>query len=151
MLPRAFLLALPAVLAAGLAHAADGKKAKEVGQYVDVSPVAAPVVTPDGRLVNYVFVTVRLGLASGADAASLRAKEPFFRDALVRAAHRTPFTSQDSYAKVDEARLKAAMKREAAAIAGAKTITAVTIVSQAPKRSTGLPAPIRARSAELQR
>ena len=52
-----------------------------------------PIVV-DGQLVNYVFVYVRLNLTSGANATRLREKEPFFRDALVRAGHRTPFVAR---------------------------------------------------------
>ncbi len=42
--------------------------------------------------MNYVFVIVRINLTTTANAAQLREKEPFFRDALVRAGHRTPFS-----------------------------------------------------------
>lgn len=53
-----------------------------------MSPVALPVVS-DGHLVNYIYVNLRLTLSPKADADKLREKEPYFRDALVRAAHRT--------------------------------------------------------------
>ncbi len=92
-------------------------------------------------LVNYVFVTIRIQLTSQANAGKWRAREPYFRDALVRAGHRTPFTRADSYTSLDTVKLKAAMLREARAIAGAKDIAEITIVSQAPKRTAGLPKP----------
>ena len=48
-----------------------------------------PIVVVNGQLVNYIFVNVRVNLTSRADVTKLReAKEPFFRDALVRDAHR---------------------------------------------------------------
>lgn len=143
MLRRAFIAAAPAVLMAGAAHAAAEKKEKsdgDVGQYVDLSPVALPVVV-SGQLVNYVFVTIRIQLTSQANAGRWRAKEPYFRDALVRAGHRTPFSRADNYTVLDADKLKAAMLREARAIAGPKDIASITIVSQAPKRTTGLPKP----------
>ncbi len=146
MLRRALITALPAALLAGAAHAAgkkekgkDGKEGKEgVGQYVDLSPIALPIVSSNGELVNYVFITVRLVLTATANAMAWRAKEPYLRDALVRAAHKTPFTGK-TYTTIDEARLKAVLIREAGAIASPKDIKGVTILAQAPKRSTNLP------------
>jgi len=60
-----------------------------------------PIVV-DGRLVNYVFVYVRVNLKSGSDVIKIRGKEPFFRDALVRDAHKTPFVLANDWQKVDE-------------------------------------------------
>lgn len=143
MLRRALISALPTLLMAGVAHAAEekpDKEKKEVGQYVDLSPVALPVVVR-GMLVNYIFVTVRVVLTSQANAAKWRAKEPYFRDALVRAGHRTPFTRNDSYILLDEAKLKATMMREAIAIAGARDVASITVGKQTPKRTSGLPKP----------
>ncbi len=138
---RLFLAAL-LLAAAGSAQAAGGgePKDKKVGQYIDISPVALPIVA-DGKLVNYVFVQARIALPPLADSSKLREKEPYFRDALVRAAHRTPFTRADDYTKIDEAKLKAALKREAVAIAGAKNIGSITILSQTPKQRTNVPRP----------
>ena len=67
MIRRRLILAAPLLLAApAAARAGDEGGRKQVGQYVDLQPVAMPVVV-DGQLVNYVFVTVRLNLAAGAD------------------------------------------------------------------------------------
>src|SRR5580698_5264509 len=109
MLRRDLLTALPFVLLAGVASA----ETKATGQYVDLSPVAMPIVI-DGRLINYVFVYIRVNLTPSADAIHLRDKEPYFRDALVRMGHRTPFSLRTDYTKLDEARLKAAFFRAAA-------------------------------------
>src|ERR1700683_725530 len=98
---RDFLASLPPLLAAGAAIG----QAKPAGQYVDLSPVPLPVVV-GGRLVNYVFVYVRINLAPGGDTPRWRDKEPYFRDALVRLGHRTPFTVPGDYTRLDEARLK---------------------------------------------
>lgn len=116
------------------------KKDPAAGQYVDISPVALPIVY-DGRLINYVFVYIRLNLGPKADAIKLREKEPYFRDALVRIAHRTPFTRLDNFAAIDEARLKTALAAAATQIAGPKMIASVVITSQSAKRRTGLPKP----------
>src|SRR5258708_39634239 len=138
MSKRLLSLAAPLLIMAGAAHAAE--KPKEVGQYVDLQPVAMPLVF-DGRLVNYVFVYVRVNLKSGADVIKIREKEPAFRDALVRDGHRTPFTVPGDWQKVDEAKLSAAMIRDASAIAGPDAVSSVVVTSQAPQKRAMPPRP----------
>lgn len=133
--------ALVAASATGAFANEDAPKKGSSGQFVDLSPVALPVVV-DGRLINYVFVALRLNLTPGADAAKLREKEPFFRDALVRAGHRTPFTDYRDYTRLDEPKMKAALMREAAAITGPGKIASISYLSPpTPQRRTGLPRP----------
>ncbi|HEY3695660.1 hypothetical protein [Phenylobacterium sp.] len=141
MLRRALIAAAPLVLLAAAAEASDKKEDKTpVGQYVDLSPVALPIVVR-GQLVNYVFVYVRINLTNGANSVKLREKEPFFRDALVRAGHRTPFTRPDDYSVVDEAGLSAALTREAIQIAGPGAVKSVVVTSQSPKKRIIMPRP----------
>jgi hypothetical protein len=138
MIRRTFISAALA-LAASSAQASDAKEGKgDVGQYVDLQPVGLPIVSK-GQLVNYVFVYVRINLTNGANTPKLREKEPFFRDALVRAGHRTPFTNPNDLAQVDAARLTAALTREAIAIAGPGQIRSVVVTSQAPRRRISVP------------
>ncbi|CAN5819890.1 hypothetical protein BH11PSE1_BH11PSE1_29050 [soil metagenome] len=140
---RALLALAPLALLAAPARASEEKSGgkPEVGQYVDLAPVALPIVVR-GLLINYFFVSVRIQLSALANTGKLRTREPYFRDALVRAGHRTPyFTLATDYTKVDEAKLRAVMLREAVAIAGAKDIKGVTVISQSPKKRTGLPDP----------
>lgn len=143
MIRRALILSLVAAVVAGPAlaakPAAEPSKDGPVGQYVDVSPVAIPIVA-DGRLINYVFVAIRVQLIPSADAAKWRGKEPYFRDALARIGNRMSFTDPKDYAAVDAPRLIAAFSREAAAIAG-KDVKAVVITAQTPKQRLGLPRP----------
>ena len=110
----------------------------QVGQYVELQPVGLPIVVR-GQLVNYVFVYVRLNLSAGADATRLRDKEPYFRDALVRMAHRTPFTVPNDYNRIDEGRLIAGLSREGAVIAGPGAIRSVVVTSQAPQHRIPTP------------
>lgn len=139
MLRRAVLASVLSLAAAG-AHAAAPKKEDkgDVGQYVDLQPVGLPIVS-NGKLVNYIFVYVRINLTSGANVARLREKEPFFRDALVRAGHRTPFTDPKDLSQINVATLTAALKRDATAIAGPGQIRSVAVTSQAPRRRATLP------------
>ena len=139
---RIFLIAgLAALAAAGPAGAAGASKKEEktASAHVDIAPVALPGVVR-GQIVNYVFVGVRLNLAPMANVQKLREQEPFFRDALVRAAHRDPFTKADDYLVIDEARLKAVMLKEGVRIGG-KDVQSVAVLSQTPKRRTGVPKP----------
>ena len=137
---RALLALAPALLAATAAQASEPAKKESAGQYVDLSPIALPVVV-NGRLINYVFVSLRLNLSSSADSVKLRAKEPWFRDAMVRAGHRTPFTNPKNYLVLDEARLKSTLRREAGAISGARNFTSAAVLSMTPKQRSGLPRP----------
>jgi hypothetical protein len=136
------LLILSLLVFAGGAHAAEKKpeKGKEVGQYVDLQPVAMPIVV-DGRLVNYVFTYVRVNLKTGADVTKVRDKEPAFRDALVRDGHRTPFVLANDWSKIDEAKLIAIMTRDAAAIAGPDIVASVSVTSQTPQKRIMPPRP----------
>jgi len=129
------LAALSLLLApsSALAAPAAGAEAPGAGQYVDISIVALPVVH-ERRLVNYVFVEVRLNLARNANVGALREKEPYFRDALVKAGHRRPFVKADDFVTLDEEAIRSAMMTEGARIAGAGAITGVQVVNQAPQR-----------------
>lgn len=140
MRPRIFVLAGLAVLAANAGRAAEPGPKPEDDQAVTLSPVALPIVV-DGHLVNYVFATVKVMLRPGADSIALREKEPYFRDALVRAAHRTPFVLANDYNHIDERRLKATMMREAAAIAGPNAIRDIAVMEQTAQHPVRSPHP----------
>ena len=136
---RLFLASLPLAFLARAAGAAETKPA--TGQNVDLAPVAMPVVI-DGHLINYVFVYIRVNLTPSADALHLRDKEPYFRDALVRMGHRTPFSVRTDYTRLDEARLKAAFFQAASAIAGPGMVASIDIMpGGGPMHRTGLPKP----------
>jgi hypothetical protein len=91
--------------------------------------VALPIVV-GGQVINYIFVTAKVLLTWNADEFALRDKEPFFRDALVRAAYRTPFMVKGDFNRIDEGKLKAALYRDATAIAGPGNVRGVDVVSQ---------------------
>jgi len=132
---RAFIASLPLTLLTSAAIA----DTPEAGQYVDLAPVALPVVV-DGRLVNYVFVYIRINLTPGANLAQWRDHEPYFRDALVRLGHRTPFTLPGDSTRIDAERLKAALFQAASAITGPGQVASIQIMpGGGPMRRTGLP------------
>ena len=135
---RRTLIAAAVALCASPALAAEKEAKGDVGQYVDLQPVGLPIVV-NRQLVNYVFVYVRINLTSGANVSRLREKEPFFRDALVRAGHRTPFSKANDLGAVDVPKLTAALTREASSIAGPGQIRSVVVTSQAPRRRARVP------------
>ncbi len=143
---RAFLAVLLCLTLVAPAFAADDKgkgkdKDKTDGQYVNISPVALPIIV-NGQLINFVFVTVRLNLSPSASVNALRDKEPYFRDALVHTAYRRPFVVPTNYTLVDIPALKARMMDEASRIAGPGAIASVELIGDPqPKKVTGLPRP----------
>jgi hypothetical protein len=134
---RSSAILAAAILTAGAVQAAEPSK-PEIGHYVDVSPTALPILW-HGRLVNYVFVKVRVMLAPNLNASDFRVKEPFHRDALVRIGYRTPFVVHGDLTKVDEPALRRAMLAEAIRILGPRTVTGITVPMQTPQRLSGLP------------
>jgi hypothetical protein len=127
---RAIALLVTAALIAAPAFAGDKDKPPQPDdQSVKLSTLALPIVV-DGRVANYVFVTVKVDLTPSANAVALRDKEPAFRDALVRDAYRTPFVVTGNYNKLDEARLKAVFIRDAAAIAGPGQVRGIEVLNQ---------------------
>lgn len=127
--------ALP-VLSAG-SDALAGERPAAGGASISMPGVGLPIIA-GGRLRNYVFVSLRLHLGASATPESMRPKEAFLRDALVRAGHRTPFVVPDDWTVIDTAALSASLMRSASTIAGRGSVTRVEIVSQAPRRRTGV-------------
>ena len=133
---RRDLIAATAVLSA-VAPAALAEDAPAAGASLSMPGVGLPIIA-GGRLRNYVFVSLRLHLGGSATPETMRAKEAYLRDALVRAGHRTPFVVADDWTRIDPAALSASLIRSAATIAGRGSVTRVEIVSQAPRRRTGV-------------
>lgn len=107
------------------------------GASLNIAGVGLPIIS-GGRIRNYVFVTIRLSLADGHTPEQMRAKEPYYRDALVRAAHRTPFVLADDWTRVDDHAISTWLMRNSAAISGAGSITAAEVALQTPRRRTGV-------------
>ena len=107
------------------------------GASLGIAGVGLPVIS-GGRIRNYVFVSLRLHLGGAATPESMRPKEAYLRDALVRAGHRTPFIVEGDWTRIDTAALSASLMRSAASIAGRGAVTRIEVISQAPRRRTGV-------------
>jgi hypothetical protein len=68
----------------------------------------------------------------------LREKEPYYRDALVRAAHRTALNKAGDLTALDEVRVEAVLLSEARRISGPKSFSRAELMRQTPRRRSGL-------------
>jgi hypothetical protein len=134
-------VAIIAVLAVSPALAGEAKPKPNYDKAVRLSAVALPIIY-DGQVVNYVFIEGRILLTPSADATEMGDKEPFFRDALVRAAHRPPYLNGKDLNHIDEIKFKAVLFREAVLIAGPGMIKGVMIDSQKPQHNLAPPKPL---------
>ncbi len=121
----------------GAASAAEPKKPAQP-DYFDLQPIGFPVMSK-GALVNYVFISFRLLLKPGQDAAKLREREPYMRDALVRQGSRVPFNGPTDFVHLDDVRLKAAALAASRDFFGPDVVTSVQVLTETPQRRTGLP------------
>jgi hypothetical protein len=142
---RAALFALTILLTAGPVVAAE-KPTKP--QTFQIETVALPVIV-NGKLLNYVFVSIRLDLMPEANANLVRDKEAFLRDDLVRAGHRTPFTRLDDYTRVDENKVRAELARFAATVIPPGTIKSIVITRQVSQKMLTLPGVQQQRTPEI--
>ena len=135
---RRTLIAAAALSAAATPALAGGPTGGAAAPAVlNIAGVGLPVIV-GGRIRNYVFVSLRLHLGAGRTPEQMRSKEAFFRDALIRSAHRTPFVVADDWTRIDAAALSASLMRSAAALAGRGAVTRVEVTAQAPRRRTGV-------------
>lgn len=131
-------LALAGTVASGAPALASEPKAGPAEVVpMNIGGVGLPIIV-DGRIRNYIFVTVSLTPGAGHTLEQIRAKEPYFRDALVRAAHRTPFVLADDWTQIDATAVSAALMRAAPSISGQGSISAAVVALQSPRRRTGM-------------
>ena len=136
----AHILALIAALIATPAMAVEGAAPIKIDPSIPLAPVAVPI-TENGKLVNYVFLSIKVMLSPKADLYKLVGQEPYFRDALVRAGHRQSLGVPGDSNRVDEKLVKAVLKREAASFMDARMIASIEIVRQDPKKRFARTAP----------
>jgi len=138
---RTLIAAGTVALTGGLPRAAAASSdAPAAPASLSIAGLGLPVID-GGRLRNYVFVALRLELGAGKTMEQIKPKEAFFRDTLVRAAHRTPFTVPGDWTRLDERALSAALVSASAAISGRGSVRRVEVVSQTPRRRTGMQRP----------
>jgi hypothetical protein len=98
-------------------------------------------VVSKGRVVNYVFVSLKLVLDPRQDPVKLHGREPFLRDQLVRQAASAPFNTAKDLNHFDDARLKAVTMADAKAVFGPGVVKTVEIVTETAQAYVDPPAP----------
>lgn len=122
---------------AGSALASPGSDAPAEALSVNLVGVGLPVIA-DGRVRNYVFVTVRVTLGPNGALDAVRAKDPYFRDALVRASHRVPFTAGNDWTRLNENAVNAAVMAIANVVCGPGVVVKSEVLLQTPRRRSGM-------------
>lgn len=100
----------------------------DVSRTMDAQYLAVPVVR-DGRLVNYLFVSIRIQIAPGVDLWRTRERAQFLRDALVRASHANALADPNNNNALNQSLAIQVYRQAAAQTLGAGAVAGVTIVS----------------------
>jgi hypothetical protein len=129
----AAILALIAAFSVTPVMAEEGAATIKVDPSIPLKPVAVPI-TENGKLVNYVFLSIKIMLSPKADLFRLVSQEPYYRDALVRAGHRHNLGVPGDPNRVDEKLVKAVLMREVASFVDPRMIASIEIVRQDPKK-----------------
>ncbi len=132
---RSLILAVAGAALSGPALASPSAETPAQPASFNLTGVGLPIIV-GGRVRNYVFAELKLHLGEGQALDAVRAKEPYLRDALVRAGHRTPFVLADDWNRLDTAALSASLIRAADSLIGKGAIARVEVVSQAARRRT---------------
>ncbi|MBI1185980.1 MAG: hypothetical protein GC206_01330 [Alphaproteobacteria bacterium] len=111
-----------------VATAQPSTEESDTARTMDATYIAVPVVR-EGRLVNYLFVSVRVDIANGVDLWRTREKAHFLRDALVRAAHAGPLADAERDDRLNERAAVAAFRTAAREALGERAVRAVSILS----------------------
>ncbi len=130
---RALILAMAGAALSGAASASPSAETPAESETFNLTGVGLPIIV-GGRVRNYVFLVVKLHLGRGHALDSVKAKEAYLRDALVRAAHRTPFVLADDWNQLDVEALSASLIRSGDALVGKGAIVRVEVVSQSARR-----------------
>lgn len=122
---------------AGSALAAPESEGPAEPLSVNLVGVGLPIIA-DSRVRNYVFVTVRVTLGPNGTLEAVRAKDPYFRDALVRASHRVPFTAGNDWTRLNENAVNAAVMAIANVVCGPGAVIKSEVLLQTPRRRSGM-------------
>src|SRR5262245_24374553 len=136
---------LMAGLAAARAEDHGGAAAKEKGgqpgedasRSMDAPYLAVPVVR-DGRLVNYLFVSLRIQISPRVDLWRTREKAQFLRDALVRASHANSLADPNDNNALNQGLALQVYRQAAIQTLGAEAVAGVTIVSTYSSLGSGI-------------
>ena len=138
---RLFLFAVPAMALASRAFAAPEAEKPAEAAWVTMTGLGLPIVVED-RVINHIFVELKLHLKPGHPLEQVRAKDAAMRDALVRAGHATPFVLPTNYNRINEQALARSLMQIASREVGRGVVTRVEVVRQTPRMRVRNPAPL---------
>ncbi len=116
---------------------ADGQTGGDVSRTMDAPYLAVPVVR-DGRLVNYLFVSLRIQISPRVDLWRTRERAQFLRDALVRASHANALADPNDNNALNQALAIQVYRQAAIETLGAEAVQGVTIVSTYSSLGSGI-------------
>jgi len=137
---RLLLFAIPAMALASRAFAAPEAEKPAEAAWVTMTGLGLPIVVED-RVINHIFVELKLHLKPGHPLEQVRAKDAAMRDALVRAGHATPFVLPTNYNRINEQALARSLMQIASREVGRGVVTRVEVVRQTPRMRVRNPAP----------
>lgn len=127
------LFAFLAPIGPAWAEAAKAKEEADSNRTIDIQSVPAPIFA-NGKLNNYIFLTIKLEMAKGQNVLRQREQVHFVRDALIRNLHKTSVGKAGKPDELDEALAIQLIQASAAKVFGEKAVASVTIVSAEPLR-----------------
>lgn len=113
---------------AGGSASGHSESSGDVSRSMDAPYLAVPVVR-DGRLVNYLFVSLRIQISPRVDLWRTRERAQFLRDALVRASHANALADPANNNALNQALAIQVYRAAAVQTLGADAVAGVTIVS----------------------
>lgn len=132
LLPPFLILGLAMAAAAPARAAEHGGEAKKEEASGDRKMSAPNVVTPvvrNGKLVNYLFVSVDVEFTEKADALKLRDRAHFLRDSMLRASHRSALADPNDDFKLNFQAANPVFWQAAVEALGAPNVRKVSITS----------------------
>ena len=105
-----------------------GQSGEDASRSMDAPYLAVPVVR-DGRLVNYLFVSLRIQISPRVDLWRTREKAQFLRDALVRASHANALADPNDINKLNEAFALQVYRTAAIQSLGQDAVAGISIIS----------------------
>jgi hypothetical protein len=109
----------------------------DVSRTMDAPYLAVPVVR-GGRLVNYLFVSLRIQISPRVDLWRTREKAQFLRDALVRASHANDLADPNDNNALNQALAIQVYREAAIRTLGAQAVAGVTIISSYSSLGSGI-------------
>jgi len=141
---RRFLISLCLSLGLGLSlnsvmptlAQAEDKKGAAADPLLTLLPIPIPI-SKDNKIVNYIFINMKVHLNPKAEVSKLGGKEPYLRDCILHMAAKISFAKPDRDDLLDEPRFTSAVLHAFEPILGQGQVVSIEIVSAKAKYNRG--------------